>query len=428
MTRRPTRRSLRLESLESRRLMAYDISFDDGILQVEGGAGNDQIEIFYDDDDIVVEIRDRASGNLIEDYDLDADDVEQMFVYAYEGDDWIYNMTAAPMRAYGHAGNDTIIGGVGDEYLDGGAGNDELYGMEGNDVVYGGAGDDVLGGGAGDDNLFGSSGNDRYLFNSWNTGNEVVVEWANSGVDTLDFSSWPGPIDINLTLTTTQSLASTLSVNLYSAPGIENVWGTEWDDVIRGNSLSNYLDGGSGNDELYGLGGHDTLVGGEGNDLLQGGGGNDWLLGGQGNDTYRFAGSGLGSDTITETSGIDTLDFSQFATGVTVDLSADVYVNSAGLTLSRFGGVLENVIGTAYDDTLLGNSADNILWGGDGNDTLRGGDGLDYLYGEAGSDTLNSDAVDQLFGGAGIDFFDTREESFLFRNPKIGLIRDWGVK
>ena len=47
---------------------------------------------------MVVEIRNRATGNLIEDYDRDIEDVEQVTVYGYDGDDWIHNLTANRSR------------------------------------------------------------------------------------------------------------------------------------------------------------------------------------------------------------------------------------------------------------------------------------------------------------------------------------------
>ena len=40
---------------------------------------------------------------------------------------------------------------------------------------------------------------------------------------------------------------------------------------------------------------------------------------------------------------------------------------------------LENVIGTAFADTLIGNSLNNKLTGGGGRDHLEGGDGDDSL-------------------------------------------------
>ncbi|MBE9177903.1 hypothetical protein IQ268_04810 [Oculatella sp. LEGE 06141] len=49
---------------------------------------------------------------------------------------------------------------------------------------------------------------------------------------------------------------------------------------------------------------------------------------------------------------------------------------------------IENVTGTAYDDTLTGDDGVNVLKGGAGNDTLIGAGGNDLLYGQAGNDTF----------------------------------------
>jgi Ca2+-binding RTX toxin-like protein len=316
-----TRRLLRAEPLETRRLMAYDIDFDDGAIRVEGGANDDNIVIYAAGDELVVEIRDRATGEVIEDYDRDIEDVLAVEVFGFDGADTIFNSTAVRMEAFGGLHDDILIGGSGADWLDG---------DDGIDWLYGGANDDVL-------------------------------------------------------------------------------------------------QGGEGNDTLYGQGDDDSLWGEGGNDILKGGVGNDYLSGGFDNDTYEFEGSGLGTDYIHEPGyGIDTLDFSQFLTGVTVNLGQQQLVQSAQLNLSMDGGTLENVIGTAYNDTLTGNAASNTLRGCGGNDTLTGGGGLDYLYGDAGNDTLHGDAVDQLFGGRGIDWFDGWFENPWFPNPRPGFIRDWG--
>ena len=93
---------------------------------------------------------------------------------------------------------------------------------------------------------------------------------------------------------------------LYS---IENIYGSDHDDVIHGRSnLNNTLFGGLGNDALYGEGGNDTLSGGGGTNVIYGGTGNDLLLigsgsdtlnGGEGIDTFKFEGSSGPRGTVT---------------------------------------------------------------------------------------------------------------------------------
>jgi hypothetical protein len=60
------------------------------------------------------------------------------------GADKFLNNTAIPSWAFGHGGNDVLVGGSGNDYLDGGEGHDRLNGRGGRDHLLGGAGNDVL--------------------------------------------------------------------------------------------------------------------------------------------------------------------------------------------------------------------------------------------------------------------------------------------
>jgi hypothetical protein len=90
--------------------------------------------------------------------------------------------------------------------------------------------------------------------------------------------------------------------------------------------------------------------------------------------------------TIVDDGGIDTVDASQLATGVSIDLTPG-RLSSAGLTSAGLAGVenlsitasswIERAIGSPADDVLIGNRLDNILTGGLGNDWIEGGDGRD---------------------------------------------------
>ena len=50
---------------------------------------------------------------------------------------------------------------------------------------------------------------------------------------------------------------------------------------------------------------------------------------------------------------------------------------------------IENLTGSAFNDTLTGDDGDNMLSGGDGADMLTGGDGNDTLDGGGGNDTAS---------------------------------------
>lgn len=65
---------------------------------------------------------------------------------------------------------------------------------------------------------------------------------------------------------------------------------------------------------------------------------------------------------------------------------------------------IEDVVGTAMDDSLRGNADWNGLFGGGGNDTLNGDAGNDLLQGDDGNDLLYGEAHnDTLRGGIGND-------------------------
>ena len=62
----------------------------------------------------------------------------------------------------------------------------------------------------------------------------------------------------------------------------------------------------SGNTWIQGGAGDDIIFGGADEDRISGGVGSDQLYGGDGDDVYRFDGS-IGFDTISDTSGHDTI-------------------------------------------------------------------------------------------------------------------------
>jgi hypothetical protein len=65
---------------------------------------------------------------------------------------------------------------------------------------------------------------------------------------------------------------------------------------------------------------------------------------------------------------------------------------------------IENIFGSADNDTLYGTTDNDEIWGGDGNDFLTGNDGDDVLRGGNGDDVLRGgNGDDVLYGGVGID-------------------------
>ena len=64
--------------------------------------------------------------------------------------------------------------------------------------------------------------------------------------------------------------------------GIQNVFTGAADDLIKGNSLTNWLFGGAGRDEVLGAGGKDFIIGGSGE-------GDDYYDGGTETDTVIYS-------------------------------------------------------------------------------------------------------------------------------------------
>lgn len=165
-----------------------------------------------------------------------------------------------------------------------------------------------------------------------------------------------------------------------------NITGTNRNDILNGTSGDDTISGEDGNDLLFGEGGDDTLFGGSGTDLLYGGDGNDVFVGGSGGDVF-YGGTG-----------IDTADYSTSPAGVSVSLTSGT--GSGGDAAGDVLSGIENLTGSAYNDTLIGDSGSNVLRGGQGNDVLSGEAGNDTLEGGAGADTL--------YGGSGMDWGDYR--------------------
>ena len=139
-------------------------------------------------------------------------------------------------------------------------------------------------------------------------------------------------------------------------------------DVFHGERYAECVFGLAGDDELHGNGGDDWLEGGPGDDELYGGPGNDRLDGGPGGDTLNGG------------EGIDTADYAGSNARVVVNLNTNAA--SGGHAQGDRLTSIENLTGSAHDDTLTGDGGNNVIRGGPGPDQLDGGPGgidtLDY--------------------------------------------------
>ncbi|EGF91014.1 hemolysin-type calcium-binding repeat 2 copies family protein [Asticcacaulis biprosthecium C19] len=270
----------------------------------------------------------------------------------------LYNGGVADDVLYGNNGNDTLNGGDGNDYIDGGNNNDVLAGGNGHDTLLGGGGSDVLNAGAGNDLVDGGAGVDT-----------VSYAGAVNGM-------W---IELNQGATAGFSRDGNLSgaMGTDSLRNLENVVGSDFSDIIKGNSGNNLIQGGNGYDTLYASRGIDTLDGGVGG----------------------------GSANFSDISGL----------AATVNLTTGAYSLNAG----NYGTLIsiDDATGTALNDSFTGNSGRNVLDGAAGNDTIAGGGGHDDVWGGAGADRLIADGGnDRLTGNYSFaGYGDNATDTFVIR-------------
>ena len=263
---------------------------------------------------------------------------------------------------------ENVRGGIFADYIEGDSLGNTLYGQAGDDTLVGGQGNDVLRGGAGDDTIYGD-------YESPSASINLTPIYFN----TADYGDATTAVTVNLSILGAQN---TIGAGVDTLIDIQRLWGSTFDDTLTGNEAGNHLFGGLGMDTLSGLGGSDSFDGREGNDTLLGGNGNDYLEGGIGDDVLN---GGLDTDWAV---------YRNQLAAVTVNLATTVAQNtiSAGLdTLSS----IENLEGSAHNDTLTGNTLANTIQGGAGNDTINAGAGDDILVGGAGND--------YMIGSTGVD-------------------------
>jgi hypothetical protein len=300
----------------------------------------------------------------------------------------------------------TLSDGNAIENLVGGGGDDTLLGNALDNTLTGGPGGDMIDGRSGTDLLAESRDVDFVLTNATLEvlalmeldtliGIERVSLVGGPGDNRFDVSGWtgaPARIDGRMGTDTVKSSNdgdfilgdTTLTVSPGATFLLESIERAD----LTGGAGANLFD----------------TTAFTGTAILNGNAGDDLFLGGPGDSFYIFGtDTPQGQDTIADSSGSDTLDFSTTTTlGVTVNLpslgmGAPQPVN-ANLTLTLIGGAaIENVIGGSLNDTLTGNSLNNTLSGGAGDDTYVfndawGQDTMVELAGE-GTDTLDFSSV-----------------------------------
>jgi Ca2+-binding RTX toxin-like protein len=313
------------------------------------------------------------------------------------------------------------IGDAGDEVLAGDSLRDSMFGNGGNDTLWGGGGDDTLGSGPGNERLDGGSGID------------MVSYWGLTKAG----------VKVDLAIAGAQKTGGGGTDTLIS---IENLYGGDFNDTLKGNAQANELYGNRGSDIIEGRGGNDILDGGDDsdwasyasakvgvkvslslqgqaqntvgagtdtlknfegligsayNDTLTGDADGNQLSGGAGADVLKgligddFLDGGAGSDKLFGDVGSDWASYASATGAVKVSLALGGAQNTLGAGFDTLSSI-ENLNGSKFNDTLTGNGSGNYLKGGAGTDTLNGAGGADTLDGGAGKDVLN--------GGAGADW------------------------
>jgi len=378
-----------------------------------GGAGNDVLEGLGGDDVLRggagVDVLNGGSGDDTADYSQAASGVRvQLNTGASTNDgDGGTDTLISIENLIGSAFDDLLVGDEGANVLRGGLGSDILLGMAGNDVLWGGAG--------APNTLQGGLGDDWYVLEA----NDTVTEFADEGYDTVEariavynlgahierlvfggtgnFTGTGNDLDNILiggagddvlrgrggddvlnggagidTADYTQAAAGVLvRLDLGYAPNdgeggtdsfvsIENLTGSQFNDVMVGDGGNNVLMGGLGSDVLIGGAGDDILMGGQVHqNELHGGTGNDWYVLDVADTVIEYAGEG-----------VDTVEARISTYTLAANVENLIYTGPA--SFSGWGNELDNHI--------TGGAANDYLRGMGGNDVIDGGAGMDTLY------------------------------------------------
>lgn len=267
--------------------------------------------------------------------------------------------------------------GTGSLTIYGGEDGDSITGSKGNDTIYGNEGDDTFvetaaAANSGADTYAGGAGNDTLTYAARSAGVYVVADGStNSGLGV------DGDAD-----------------GRFDSSSENDKVGSDIETIV-GSTAADYLAAAT---SVLGAAGT-TLDGNAGDDVLVGGAGKDTFVGGAGTDTVDYTGS--------------------TAVTVTIDGTANDGIATEGDNVKID---VENVIGTAGDDTITGSASDNVIDGAGGNDTLNGGAGNDtFLQGAA------ADGGDIISGGAGTDVVDYSERTADLTVTMDGLAADDGL-
>lgn len=312
-------------------------------------------------------------------------------------------VTAGTTTINGGASNDTVYINVSGQtaIVDGMGGSNTLVGPTGNNIWDIGPTD------AGAlnttitflsiQNLIGNSSDDTFNLTADGVGISGIVDGGVGGINLLDYSiGYTSPVTVDLGVPNATNIGTVLNINSFKAsgdpadeiiaPNTNNTWnfsGVDTGTITSGATVIMFEDfanvtGGSKSDIF-------DLTSGDLTGLLDGGGGNNTLLGPTGPNTWNITDNNAGDvgsfdfvriqnltgnvldDTFVLSdqkgisglidggpTGTNTLDYSDYTTSVTVDLTADK-ATSVGSFVN-----LNTFIGGTGTDTIKGPNEDNI--------------------------------------------------------------------
>jgi Ca2+-binding RTX toxin-like protein len=312
---------------------------------IDGGAGEDWSDYSQASGAVQVTLT-NGTGGVTGGFSTGADGNDTLSsIERIRGSSFVDVLTGNDLDNFlrGNAGNDTIDGGAGEDWSDyaSASGAVQVTLTDGTGIVTGGFstgadGNDTLisieriRGSNFDDTLSGNSANNVLRGNG---GNDTIDGGA--GRDAASYGNATGAVQVTLTDGTggvTGGFSAGADGN-DTLVRIENIFGSDFADLLTGNSASNILRGNLGNDTINGGAGIDTA-------------------------SYSQAGGAV-QVTLTDGTGGLTGGFSAGADG------NDTLIN------------IENIEGSSFADVLSGNAANNVFFGNAGNDTINGGAGVD---------------------------------------------------
>ena len=164
----------------------------------------------------------------------------------------------------GYIGNETVVGDGNANEINARTGTNTIYGMGGNDTITILEGVNTVDGGSGTDTLNFQS--NFSLGSSSGTPSQGISAF-------LADSNFNAASDKNALWGTSNSTFNvrtgiTGAFVFSTVTNMEDIRGTDFDDVLYGSSSANTIIGNNGNDTIAGNGGADTLQGGNGNDTF----------------------------------------------------------------------------------------------------------------------------------------------------------------